>query len=129
MKSGIDKQSDLSEDKRKGIIFTYFLGATWVVGTIIVETVVIVMAVFAASYFWKDLQSGTIDHASVIVQAAKKMIPLPIGILLLGAATAVVISTGMNYLLSPTTTLIHDIYKRFIKKSTVQGEVSERKMI
>jgi len=88
----------------------------WVIGTIVVETVVIVMAVFAAAYFWTDIQSGKMDHAAVIIQAAKRMIPLPVGVLLLGAAAAVVISTGMNYLLSPTTTLVHDIYQRFLQK-------------
>jgi len=88
----------------------------WVIGTMFIESVVVIMAVFAASYFWTDLQSGAMDHAAVIIQAAKQMIPLPVGVLLLGAATAVVISTGMNYLLSPTTTMIHDIYTRFIKK-------------
>ncbi|MDH4217972.1 MAG: sodium:solute symporter family protein [Candidatus Aminicenantes bacterium] len=88
----------------------------WVVGTIIVEGVAIVIAVFAAAYFWQELQAGTMEHAAVIIQAAKRMIWPPVGVLLLGAATAVVISTGMNYLLSPTTTLMHDIYLRFNKK-------------
>ena len=101
----------------------------WVIGTIIVETVVIVMAVFAASYFWKELQAGSMDHAAVIVQAAKRMIPLPVGVLLLGAATAVVISTGMNYLLSPTTTMIHDIYQRFIKPEREGETKSETKLV
>ncbi len=101
----------------------------WVVGTIIIEGVAVVMAVFAASYFWPELQSGAMDHAEVIVQAAKRMIPLPVGVMLLGAATAVVISTGMNYLLSPTTTLIHDIYQRFLTKKSAQKEESEKMLI
>jgi SSS family solute:Na+ symporter len=96
----------------------------WVVGTIIVEGVAIVIAVFAAAYFWQELQDGTVEHAAVIIQAAKRMIWLPVGVLLLGAATAVVISTGMNYLLSPTTTLMHDIYLRFSKK-----DQSEKKLV
>lgn len=98
----------------------------WVVGTIIVEGVAIVIAVFAASHFWPELQSGAMDHAAVIVQAAKRMIFLPVGVLLLGAATAVVISTGMNYLLSPTTTIVHDIILRF---RNVDEKESQRKMI
>jgi len=56
------------------------------------------------------------------------MIPLPVGVLLLGAATAVVISTGMNYLLSPTTTLMHDIYQRFFRKAK-SGERSEKSLV
>jgi len=96
----------------------------WVVGTIIVEGVAVVIAVFAASYFWPELKSGAMDHAAVIIQAAKRMIFMPVGVLLLGAAAAVVISTGMNYLLSPTTTLLHDIYLRFRRK-----DKAERKMV
>ncbi|MGE5343239.1 MAG: sodium:solute symporter family protein [Candidatus Omnitrophota bacterium] len=100
----------------------------WVLGTIVVETVVIVMAVFATAYFWNQIQSGQMDHAAVIVQAAKHMIWLPVGVLLLGAATAVVLSTGMNYLLSPTTTMIHDIYQRFIDKKA-ESAASDRKLV
>lgn len=101
----------------------------WVIGTIIVEGVAVVMAIYAAAHFWGELQAGTMDHAAVIVQAAKKMIPLPVGVLLLGAASAVVISTGMNYLLSPTTTAMHDIYQRFFrKKEKVEGE-SEKGLV
>ena len=96
----------------------------WLIGTIVVESVVIVMAVFASAHFWKEIQRGEIAPAAVILEAAKRMIPLPVGVLLLGAATAVVISTGMNYLLSPTTTIMRDIYQRFSKR-----EASQRKLI
>ncbi len=95
----------------------------WLIGTIVVESVVIVMAVFASAHFWKEIQAGTMAPASVILQAAKRMIPLPVGVLLLGAATAVVISTGMNYLLSPTTTIMRDIYHRFVNRDASQKKV------
>jgi len=51
----------------------------------------------------------------LVLMAAKSLVPTPIGILLLGAACAVVISKGMNYLLSPSTNIMRDIYQRFIK--------------
>ncbi|MFH1943126.1 MAG: sodium:solute symporter family protein, partial [bacterium] len=88
----------------------------WVIGTLFIESVAVIIAIFATVHFWDRLQAGRMDHAEVIVRAAREMIPLPIGVLLLGAATVVVISTGMNYLLSPTTTLIRDIFQRFSKK-------------
>ena len=97
----------------------------WVVGTIFIETVAVVMAIFASVYFWDKLQAGGMDHAEVIVRAARTMIPLPVGVLLLGAATVVVISTGMNYLLSPTTTIIRDIVQRFFQKR--EGEAESQK--
>jgi len=101
----------------------------WIVGTIVVETVVIVIAIFAATKFWNQITlfntdpstPGAIDPASIVLQAARKMIPLPVGVLLLGAACAVVISTGMNYLLSPTTNVMRDIYQRFITPDAKQA--------
>jgi SSS family solute:Na+ symporter len=91
--------------------------AWWTVGTIFVEGIVVVIAVFAFS----KLQ-GQIDLSlpkaggKVVLMAAKQLMPVWVGVLLLGAACAVVISTGMNYLLSPSTTLMRDIYQRFLKK-------------
>lgn len=92
----------------------------WVFGTIIVEVLVIVIAVFGAAYFWNQGK----DPASIVLLAAKEMVPPPVGILLLAAACAVVISTAMNYLLSPTTNIMRDIYQRFIKP-----DISSSKMV
>jgi len=66
-----------------------------------------------------------IDPASIVLQAAEDVasrggIGLLAGLLLLGAACAVVISTGMNYLLSPTTNIMRDIYQRFINPEAEQ---------
>ena len=85
----------------------------WIVGTVFVEIVVVVIAVFAASKFWGD---PTKDPASMVLQAAKHMVPAPVGLLLLAAACAVVISTGMNYLLSPSTNVLRDIVESFAGK-------------
>jgi SSS family solute:Na+ symporter len=91
--------------------------AWWTVGTIFVESIVVVIAVFAFSKL-----KGQIDLSlpkaggKVVLMAAKQLMPVWVGVLLLGAACAVVISTGMNYLLSPSTTLMRDIYQRFLKK-------------
>lgn len=94
----------------------------WTIGTIFIETVVVVIAVFAYSKF-KDQIDLTIpkEGGKVVLMAAKSLVPAPVGVLLLGAACAVVISTGMNYLLSPTTTIMHDIYQRFSKKEAKQS--------
>jgi Na+/proline symporter len=61
------------------------------------------------------------DPASIVLQAARYMVPPVIGVLLLGAATAVVISTGMNYLLSPTTNIMRDVYQRFVDPDAPQS--------
>jgi Na+/proline symporter len=103
------------KDARKAVIL-------WTIGTVFVETVVVIIAVFAYSKF-----KGQIDltipkeGGKVVLLAAKSLVPAPVGVLLLGAACAVVISTGMNYLLSPTTTIMRDIYQRFLKKEASQS--------
>jgi len=103
-----------AKDAKKAVVW-------WTLGTIFVETVVVVIAVFAYSMF-----KGQIDltipkeGGKVVLMAARSLVPFPVGVLLLGAACAVVISTGMNYLLSPSTNIMRDIYQRFIKKDASQ---------
>ncbi len=103
------------KDAKKAVIL-------WTLGTIFVETVVVVIAVFAYSKF-KDQIDLSIpkEGGKVVLLAAKSLVPPPVGILLLGAACAVVISTGMNYLLSPSTNIMRDIYQRFLKKDASQS--------
>jgi Na+/proline symporter len=74
-----------------------------------------------------DIRSG-IDPASVVLIAAKDIgsmggIGLVVGLLLLGAACVVVLSTGMNYLLSPSTNIMRDIYQRFMKSDSDQKKL------
>lgn len=85
--------------------------ALWIVGTIVVETVVVMIAIYASAKFWN---TPNFDPASIVLQAAMNLVPKPVGILLLAAAVVVVISTGMNYLLSPSTNIIRDVYQTFI---------------
>ncbi|HHS13686.1 MAG TPA: sodium:solute symporter family protein [bacterium] len=91
----------------------------WTIGTIVVETVVIIIAVFAAAKFWNQ----GYDPASMVLLAARYMVPPPVGVLLLAAACAVVISTGMNYLFSSSTNIIRDIYQRFIREKAGDREL------
>ncbi|MFB0564623.1 MAG: sodium:solute symporter [Candidatus Aminicenantaceae bacterium] len=101
-------------DARKAVIL-------WTIGTVFVETVVVVIAVFAFSKFKGEIDL-TIpkEGGKLVLMAARSLVPAPIGVLLLGAACAVVISTGMNYLLSPSTNIMRDIYQRFLKEDASQ---------
>ncbi len=93
----------------------------WTLGTIFVETVVVVIAVFAFSKLQGQIDlSVPKSGGKVVLMAARSLMPAPVGVLLLGAACAVVLSTGMNYLLSPSTTVMRDIYQRFLKKDADQ---------
>jgi SSS family solute:Na+ symporter/sodium/proline symporter len=104
-----------AKDAKKAVIL-------WTIGTIFVETVVVVIAVFAYSKFKGQIDlSIPKEGGKVVLMAARSLVPAPVGILLLGAACAVVVSTGMNYLLSPSTNLMRDIYQRFINKNASQA--------
>jgi SSS family solute:Na+ symporter/sodium/proline symporter len=106
------------KDARRAVIL-------WTIGTVFVETVVVVIAVFAYSKFKGQLDlSIPKEGGKVVLMAARSLVPAPVGVLLLGAACAVVISTGMNYLLSPSTNIMRDVYQRFINK-----DASERTMV
>lgn len=90
--------------------------AIWIVGTVVVETVVIAIAVFAGSY---NLEHGlNWDPRSLVLNAARHMVPPVVGMLLLAAACAVVLSTGMNYLLSSSSNVMRDIYQRMVNQNS-----------
>jgi len=103
-----------AKDAKKAVIL-------WTIGTIFVETVVVIIAVFSYSKFKNQIDlSIPKQGGKVVLLAARNLVPAPVGVLLLGAACAVVISTGMNYLLSPSTNIMRDIYQRFLKKDASQ---------
>lgn len=107
--------AETPKDARKAVIL-------WTIGTVFVETVVVIIAVLAYSKFHDQLDlSIPKEGGKLVLMAARSLVPAPVGILLLGAACAVVISTGMNYLLSPSTNIMRDIYQRFLKKDASQS--------
>ena len=84
----------------------------WIVGTIVVETIVICIAVYASVYNTERALGW--DGRALVLNAARYMVPGPVGMLLLAAACAVVLSTGMNYLLSSSSNVMRDIYQGMI---------------
>ncbi|HEY3356512.1 MAG TPA: sodium:solute symporter family protein [Polyangia bacterium] len=91
----------------------------WVIGTIIVESIVVFIAVFGNA-----LMPNVWDARTIVIEAARSpYVPRFVGILLLAASCAVVLSTAMNYLLSPTTNIIRDIYQSFLGKKAEQRTI------
>jgi len=94
----------------------------WTIGTVFVETVVVIIAVLAYSKLQGQIDlSIPKEGGKIVLLAARHLVPGPVGVLLLAAACAVVISTGMNYLLSPSTNIMRDVYQRFINKDAKQS--------
>jgi len=80
----------------------------WIAGTLILETLIIAIAVVGSSRF--HLQ----NPREIIPTTARLGLPALPGALLLAGIFAKVISTANNYLFSPATNLIHDVYQRFL---------------
>lgn len=83
----------------------------WIVGTVTLETLLIVLAVVASSILHAD------NPREILALTAKQALPPLLGAILLGGVFAKVISTANNYLFSPSTNLIHDVYQRFVNKN------------
>jgi SSS family solute:Na+ symporter/sodium/proline symporter len=80
----------------------------WIAGTLLLETLLVTFAVIGSSLF------KTEHPREIIPLTAFQGLPSLIGALLLGGVFAKVVSTANNYLFSPSTNLIHDVYGRFI---------------
>ena len=80
----------------------------WIVSTLVLETVIIAIAVVGSARFHPE------QAREIIPYTARHGLPTVAGALLLGGIFAKLISTANNYLFSPATNLIHDVYQRFI---------------
>ena len=91
----------------------------WIVGTVILETVIVAIAVVGSSIFRTGevaarpreiLAYSAIHgfHGSAALEI--------LGALLVGAIFAKVVSTANNYLFSPATNLVNDVFARYIMR-------------
>jgi solute:Na+ symporter, SSS family len=92
----------------------------WIFGTFILETVIVAIAVLGAGLF---MHAPDVKAREIIPYAARHGLPSFLGALLMGAVFAKVISTANNYLFSPATNLVNDIYTRFLKKDASDKSV------
>jgi SSS family solute:Na+ symporter len=84
----------------------------WIFGTVILETVIVALAVFGSVLF----PSGEVQQRprEIIAYTALHGLPAWLGALMMGAVFAKIISTANNYLFSPATNLINDVFVRYI---------------
>lgn len=84
----------------------------WILGTIVLETLIVAIAVFGSALY----PTGEVARQpyEIIPYTARHGLPALMGALLLGAVFAKVISTASNYLFSPATNLIQDVFVRYI---------------
>jgi SSS family solute:Na+ symporter len=85
----------------------------WIFGTVILETIIVAIAVIGSALY----QTGEVSQRprEIIAYTARHGLPAMLGALLLGAVFAKVISTANNYLFSPATNLVNDVFIRYIR--------------
>jgi len=84
----------------------------WILGTVLLETLIVAIAVFGSALY----PTGEVSRQpyEIIPYTARHGLPALMGALLLGAVFAKVISTASNYLFSPASNLIEDVFVRYI---------------
>ncbi len=90
----------------------------WIIGTIFVETLIVILAIIGSSLFLD------IDSEMVILHSVQYGLPTIVGCLTLAAIVAVIVSTADSFLLVPATNFMRDIYQRFI-----DPDVSQKKIV
>ena len=101
-----------------------------IIGVMVVEIVLGATAIFGAAIYWDDPifveADGTFQARAtetIILQVARCDVPPLVGVLLLTGAVAIVFSTASTFLLVPSTSLVRDIYQRFINPQAKPGAV------
>jgi solute:Na+ symporter, SSS family len=84
----------------------------WILGTLLLETLIVAIAVFGSAMY----RTGEVlkQPYEIIPYTARHGLPAFMGALLLGAVFAKVISTASNYLFSPASNLIEDVFVRYM---------------
>lgn len=98
----------------------------WVVGTIILESVIVGLAVVGSALYRTGEVSQRpreiLAYTAVHAFGGSKALSL-LGALLVGAIFAKVVSTANNYLFSPSTNLINDVYIRYVRPAASNAEI------
>ena len=84
----------------------------WFIGAVILETVIVAIAVTGSALF----PTGEVhDHPrEILAYSGMNALPTWLGVFLVGAIFAKIISTANNYLFSPATNLVNDVFVRYI---------------
>ncbi|HWZ52614.1 MAG TPA: sodium:solute symporter family protein [Granulicella sp.] len=84
----------------------------WFIGATILETVIVALAVTGSALF----PAGEVHQhpREILAYSGMHGLPLGLGVLLVGAIFAKIISTANNYLFSPATNLVNDVFVRYI---------------
>ena len=88
----------------------------WIVGTLFLETIIVLLAMVGGVQFRKEIESGALPAWGIVPYTARHGVAPLVGAIFLGAVFAKVLSTGNNYLFSPATNVVHDVFQRLFSQ-------------
>jgi len=98
----------------------------WIVGTVILETVIVAIAVTGSALYptgeVHERPREILAYTAVHGFGGSKVLAV-LGALLVGAIFAKVVSTANNYLFSPATNLVNDVFVRYIKRDAGNKQI------
>jgi len=98
----------------------------WIIGTVILETIIVAIAVTGSALYptgeVHDRPREILAYTAVHGFGGSKLLGV-LGALLVGAIFAKVVSTANNYLFSPATNLVNDVFVRYIKRDAGNKQV------
>jgi SSS family solute:Na+ symporter/sodium/proline symporter len=92
----------------------------WIVGTIVVETLIVSVGVFGSSVA-PGLNEG--DSEAIVIRVAGSVLPPLLGVLLLCGAAAIIVSTANSFLLTPASALVRDVYQKSINPAATDRQI------
>ena len=93
----------------------------WIVGTILVETLIVAVGVFGSAAI---PGLSTSDSEAIVIRVAGSVLPPFLAILLLCGAAAIIVSTANSFLLTPASALVRDVYQK-----TINPRASDRQIL
>lgn len=92
----------------------------WIAGTVLVETLIVAIGVFGST---TTPGLNTQESETIVARVALDVLPLVLGMLLLAGAAAIIVSTATSMLLTPSTSLIRDVYQRFVNPQATDRQL------
>jgi SSS family solute:Na+ symporter/sodium/proline symporter len=98
----------------------------WIVGTVILETVIVAIAVVGSALYRTgevhERPREILAYTAIHGFGGSRILAL-LGALLVGAIFAKVVSTANNYLFSPATNLVNDVFVRYMRPDASNKQV------
>ncbi len=92
-------------------------------GVLLLDWLIIAVALCGLALVSRGQLSAPQNPAHVIVHLAFEALPPALGALLSATVVAVVVSTADSYLLSPASSVVRDVYQRFLRPTSSDREI------